>query len=79
MEWQNQQNDLCAQQRLRSAWASAESDPSLGCPPEEGLGLKLPIRRTVTTDQTGRMPMLIWVFAGRTGFYVGFDVLQLKY
>ena len=24
--WQNQQNDLCAQQTLRSAWASAQSD-----------------------------------------------------
>ena len=27
--WQNQQNDLCTQQRLRSAWASAQSDQSL--------------------------------------------------
>ena len=27
--WQNQQNDLCAQWRLRSAWASAQSDQSL--------------------------------------------------
>ena len=26
--WQNQQNDLCAQRRLRSAWASAQSDQS---------------------------------------------------
>ena len=25
---QSQQNDLCAQQRLRSAWASAQSDQS---------------------------------------------------
>ena len=24
--WQNQQNDFCAQRRLRSAWASAQSD-----------------------------------------------------
>ena len=29
--WQNQQNDLCAQRRLRSAWASAQSDQSLRC------------------------------------------------
>ena len=28
--WQNQQND-CAQRRLRSAWASAQSDQSLCC------------------------------------------------
>ena len=26
--WQNQQNDLCTQQRLGSAWASAQSDQS---------------------------------------------------
>ena len=28
---QNQQNDLCAQRRLRSDWASASSDQSLLC------------------------------------------------
>ena len=28
--------------------------------------------RTVKTDQTGRMPRLIWVFAGCTGYFVGF-------
>ena len=30
--------DLCAQQRLRSAWAFAQSDQSLHCPYEETLG-----------------------------------------
>ena len=44
--WPNQQNDLCAQQRLRSAWASAQSDQSLRCPSEESLGPKLPIMCT---------------------------------
>ena len=29
--WQNQHNDICAQRRLRSAWASAQSDQSLHC------------------------------------------------
>ena len=29
--WQNQRNDLCAQQRLRSAWESTQSDQSLDC------------------------------------------------
>ena len=29
---------LCAQRRLRSAWASAQSDQSLRCPLEESLG-----------------------------------------
>ena len=36
--WQNQQNGMCAQRRLRSAWASAQSDQSLRCPHEENLG-----------------------------------------
>ena len=29
--WQNQQSGMCAQQRLRSAWASAQSDQSSLC------------------------------------------------
>ena len=29
--WQNQQNDMCAQRRLRSAWASVKSDQSSLC------------------------------------------------
>ena len=36
--WQNQQNGMCAQRRLRSAWASAQSDRSLHCPRKESLG-----------------------------------------
>ena len=39
-------NDLCAQQRLRSDWASAKSDQSLRCPHEETLGPLLPIECT---------------------------------
>ena len=35
--WQNQQNGMCAQQRLRSAWASAQSDQSLHCLHDESL------------------------------------------
>ena len=30
-------------------------------------------------DQTGRMPMLIWVLAGRTGHFVCFVLLRLTY
>ena len=48
-------NDLCAQQRLRSAWASAQSDQSLRCPHETTLGPKLSSECTVKTDQTGWM------------------------
>ena len=47
--WQNQQNDLCAQRRLRSAWASAQSDQSQRCPPEAKLGPNLPTERTAKT------------------------------
>ena len=43
--WQNQQNDVCAHRRFRSAWASEQSDQSQRCPPEAKLGPKLPIER----------------------------------
>ena len=36
--WQNQQNGMCTQRKLRSAWASAQSDQSLCCLHEESLG-----------------------------------------
>ena len=29
--WQNKQTDLCTKRRLKSAWASAQSDQSLRC------------------------------------------------
>ena len=47
--WQDQQNGMCAQRRLRSAWVSAQSDQSLRCPHEEALGPWLPIKRTAKT------------------------------
>ena len=31
------------------------------------------------SDQTGQMPRLIWVFAGRSGHFVGFVVLWLSH
>ena len=31
------------------------------------------------SDQSGRMPGLIWVFAGRTCYFVGFVMRRLKY
>ena len=40
---------VCAQRRLRSAWAYAQSDQSLGCPHEETLGPQLPTERTART------------------------------
>ena len=47
--WQNQQNGMCVQQRLRSACASAQSDQSFCYPPEETLGPKLPIECSAKT------------------------------
>ena len=44
------QNGICAPRRLRSAWASAQSDQSLRCPHEECLGSELPTERTAQTD-----------------------------
>ena len=48
-KWQNLQNGSCAKWRLRSAWASAQSDQSLRCPHEEILGPYLSIERTAKT------------------------------
>ena len=47
--WQNQQNGMCAQWRLRLACASAQSDRSLRCPHEESSGPWLPIECTAKT------------------------------
>ena len=41
------------------------------------FGPRLPIKHTSKIDQTGRMPKLIWVFAGCTGHFVGFVLLWL--
>ena len=65
--WQNKKNDLCVQQRLRSAWAPIQPDQSLRCPHEETLGSKQPIgalQRLIRLG--GPPPRLIWVFTGRT-------------
>ena len=44
-----QQNGMCAQWRLKSAWASAQSGQSLRCPHEETLGPQLRTERTAMT------------------------------
>ena len=48
-----------------------QSDQGLCCPHEETLGSTLTIERTAKTDQTGRMPKLNRVFAGRTCHFIG--------
>ena len=55
-------NGMCAQRRLGSAWASAQSVSAW-----KKLGsLATHWAHNEDSDQTGRMPRLIWVFAGRT-------------
>ena len=57
---------LCAQRRLRSAWASAQSDQSSLSAWRKLGSLATHWTHSEDTDQTGRMPRLIWVFTGRT-------------
>ena len=59
-------NWVSAQRRLRSAWASAQSDKNLRCPREESLGPELHTKRTAKTDdQTGRMPQFVGCVVSR--------------
>ena len=58
---------------IRPVW----SEPSLST--WRNLGsLAIHWAHSKDSDQTGRMPRLIWVFAGCTGHFVGFVVLRLK-
>ena len=47
---------VCAQRRLRSAWASAQSDQSLRCPHEESLGLSYPLSTQQRLTRLGGCP-----------------------
>ena len=76
--WQNQQNDLCAQRRLRSAWASAQSDQFSLCAHWVAKDPMFLHADSEDSDQSGRMLRLIWVFAGRTGHFVGFVMLRFS-
>ena len=57
---------VCAQRRLRSAWASAQSDQSSLCAQWVAKDPSFLHTDSEDSDQTGRMTRLIWVFAGRT-------------
>ena len=64
---------LCAQQRLRSTWASAQSDQDSSlCAQWIAKDPSFLHVDSKDSDQTGRMPRLIWVFAGCTYHFVGF-------
>ena len=81
-------NWVCAQRRLRSAWASAESDQSSLCAQWVAMDPSFLHADSEDSDQTGRMPMLIWVFAGRTltlmvlscrGSYINFPLIVFTF
>ena len=70
--WQSLQNGMCVQRRLRSVWASAQSDQSSLSAWRKLGSLAIHLVHSEDSDQTGRMLRLIWVFAGRTWHFVGF-------
>ena len=76
---QTQQNDLCAQQRFRSAWAYAQSEQSLHYTCYEQLKTQPIFMWTVKTDLTEQKPSEVRVFAGCTDHFVGFVMLWLNY
>ena len=73
----------CAQWRLRSAWASAQSDQSLRRPHKYiPWVLSYPFSTQRRPDQTGHWadpPSLIWVFAGCSEHFVCFVMLRHIY
>ena len=60
--WQNQRNDISAHRRLRSAWASIQSDQSLRYPYEETLGPLLPIECTAIRRYTEGYIVFVFPF-----------------
>ena len=74
---QNKLNDMCDQRRLISAWTYAQPDQSSLCAQWVAKGPRFLHADSEDSDQTGRMLRLIWVFAGRTGHFVGFVIRRL--
>ena len=70
--WRIQQNVMYAQRILRSAWAYAHSEQSLPCTLWVAKDPSFLHVYSKDSDQTERMPRLIWVFAGHTCHFVGF-------
>ena len=64
--WQFQQNDCAPSEDLRSAWTSTQSDQSSLCTQWVAKDQSFLHADSKDSDQTGRMPRLIWVFTGRT-------------
>ena len=75
--WQNQQNVVRqAMTQISLGILSVWSESSL-CDLWEAKDQNILQADSEGSDQTGWMPRLIWVFAGRTGHFIGFVVLQL--
>ena len=71
---------MCAQRRLRSTCASAQSDPSLRCLQEETLRHLLSKNAlSEDSDQSARMRRLIRIFAEHTCREIRFVTLWLVY
>ena len=84
---------LCAQRKIslgiRPVWSEAKTQISLGIRPvwsESSLWAQWVAKDqsffhvdSEDSDQTGRMPTLIWVFAGRTCHFVGFVMRRLNF
>ena len=74
---------LCAQQRLRSAYLDQHGHPpslirAFACAQWVAKDPSFLHADSEDSDQTGRMPRLIWVFAGRTCHFVGFVTTWLN-
>ena len=78
-KWASSQQNDCAQRRLRSAWACAQSDQSLLCAQWVAKDPSFLHADSKDSDQTGRMPRLIWIFARHTCHFVGFITRRLKF
>ena len=72
--WLIQQNDVRTKQRHRSAY---QSDRNFFCAPMGNTNLLHTVGKD--SDQTGWVPMLIWVLAERIGHFVGSVMLQFKW
>ena len=68
---------MCAQLRLTSTWASAQSDQSSLSTWGKLRSLSIIGAHREASDQTGWMPRLIWVFAGCKGHFVSFVMRRL--
>ena len=75
---QNQQNDLCTQLRLRSAWAYTQSGQSLCCQYGETLSHYIFEHTVKTLIRLGECPGWSEPSLGAYVIFFGFIMLQLK-